>query len=456
MDKIKLLFFNLDKGGVNYFRTETPAIQLKKSSSDIFDVTVVNELKFETYDTAVEFFKEFEIIHYHRTIFNNLVDNLRLINELKTHGIKLIVDIDDYWELDKTHPLYMISLKNNLKDISLQNIINADVVTTTTDFFADEIKKYNKNTFVLYNGVNSEILPQFKSNNNFDRDILNISYIGGSSHFYDVKLLDGVVNILNSDNATRGKFRVILGGFDTNGSISERQINEEFVKILKMLKLYNNKILNTIKINKGNISNIKEIPQQIRDLFKDKVFINKKRDIKPQESTYFKYENILTDNYKLINNNREYMNYLNKFTSEKYINEDSVQYIRRWTAKPNQYAYTLDETDILIAPLVNNKFNNFKSNLKQVEASTRKLPIICSDVIPYNIDGINNVNSILIKPSKNEFRDWGKAIKKLILNKNLRIELGNNLYNDFNEKYNLENINKNRVELYKSLVAEYA
>jgi glycosyltransferase involved in cell wall biosynthesis len=452
MSKIKILFFNKDKGGVNYFRSETPAIQLRNSNSDDFDVKLLNELKTKNVEEIFNLFKEYDIIHYHRSFLNNLEDNLELILKLKEYGTKLIVDIDDYWELDKTHPLFQLSLKNSLKEVSIQNIENADYVTTTTDFFAEEISNYNKNVIVLYNAINSNISPQYKSNNKFDRDILTVSYIGGSSHLYDVNLLKGVVNLLNSDNATRGKFRVLLGGFDISGNISEKVMSEEFIKILKLLKLYDISVLTKIKKNKGYIDTIIEIPLQVRQAFPDGVFVNKQRPIKPNESIYVKYEHILTDNHKLLNNDREYINYLDKYTKEKYINEDNVHYVRRWTAKPNEYAYTLDETDVLLAPLLDNKFNNMKSNLKQVEATTRKLPIICSDVIPYNVDGIDKENCFLVKSTKNEARTWYKSIKTLIQDSDLRFSMGNKLYEDFKNKYNLEKVNKKRVSLYKSLV----
>jgi glycosyltransferase involved in cell wall biosynthesis len=452
MEKIKILFFNKDRGGVNYFRTETPAIQLRHSNSNEFDITIKNNLPSNNLEDIFNDFKNYDIIHYHSSIINSINENLYLLNKLKDNGVKLILDIDDYWELDKTHSLYKIHLENNLKELLISNIKFVDYITTTTEVFADEIRKYNKNVVVLYNSVNSSILPQFKSNNKFDRDLITISYIAGSSHLYDIKLLDGMINLLNSDNATKGKFRVLLGGFDTSGSIFEKHMNEEFIKILKMFNLYTNNIIIKIKQKKGYINDIKEIPLQIRDAFKNGVFVDKQRPIKPQESVYVSYEHILTDSYRLINNDREYINYLNKFTKEKYIDDNNVPYVRRWTSKPNEYAYMLDETDILLAPLVNNKFNNMKSNLKQVEASTRKIPIICSDVVPYNIDGIDKENCFLIKSTKNEGRTWFRALKKLITDPELRVSMGNKLYEDFKDKYNLENINKKRVEVYKSLI----
>jgi glycosyltransferase involved in cell wall biosynthesis len=455
MDKIKLLFFNKDKGGVNYFRTETPAIQLKNDYSDEFEISLKNTISGKDMDSIFNEFKGYDIIHYHRTLLSNLETNLELIKRLKDIGTTLIVDIDDYWVLEKTHPMYQYSIESKLKDITIQNISNADYVTTTTEFFKKEIEKYNKNVRILYNSVNSEIQPQFKNSNKFERDVVNITYLGGSSHLHDLKLLDGVINILNSDNSIKGKFKIILGGFDTEGTTKEKTLNPEFIKALQVLKLYNNNILMKLKSGNGDLSKIKELPEQIRELFKDKVFVVKQRDIKPQESVYYKYEQILTDNYKLLNNNTEYLNFLNKFKKEIYINESSVNYIRRWTAKTNEYAKVLDESDIILAPLDDNPFNNMKSNLKQVEASTRKLPIVCSDVIPYNVDGVNEHNSILIKNKKNQEKDWAKALKRLILDKEYRTNLGENLYNDFKSKYNLVEVTKDRASLYKSVVSKH-
>ena len=455
MDKIKLLFFNRDKGGVNYFRTETPAIQLKDNHSDEFDITLKTSITGNDFDSIFNEFKDYDIIHYHRSIFTDRMFNLHLITRLKEHGVKLIVDVDDYWILDKTHPLYLYSVESNLKELTIENIKLADCVTTTTEHFKNEIKKYNKNVFVLYNAVNPELQPQFKNNNKFDRDIVNITYLGGSSHLYDLKMLEGTVNLLNSDSSLKNKYKIILGGFDTNGTTTEKKMNPEFIKAMQVLGLYNNKLISALKAANGDITKLKEIPEQVREMFKDKVILTTKRDIRPDESVYYKYEHILTDNYKLLDNNKEYINFLNKFTKEKYVNEDSVNYIRRWTAKTNEYAKVLDETDILLAPLVNNSFNNMKSNLKQVEASTRKLPIICSDVIPYNVDGINNHNCILIKDKKNQEKDWAKALKKLILDKDYRFELGNNLYNDFKNKYNLVEVTKTRANLYQQIAQKH-
>jgi glycosyltransferase involved in cell wall biosynthesis len=69
---------------------------------------------------------------------------------------------------------------------------------------------------------------------------------------------------------------------------------------------------------------------------------------------------------------------------------------------------------------------------------------------PYNIFGKNNENCILIKTEKNT-RDWKNALKKLILDKELRDKLGNQLYEDFKEKYHLTTVTKKRAEFYNKI-----
>jgi glycosyltransferase involved in cell wall biosynthesis len=136
----------------------------------------------------------------------------------------------------------------------------------------------------------------------------------------------------------------------------------------------------------------------------------------------------------------------------QYDNEGNFG--RRWTQKANTYAKVLDETDIALAPLADNGFNRMKSNLKQVECWTRKLPIVCSDIPPYNVDGRHMENCVLIPNKKNAHKYWKKYLKQLILDAELRKKLGNQLYEDFKEEYNLANVTAKRAEFYEKVVAK--
>ena len=449
-DKIKILFLNKDGAGVNYFRTQTPAIELERLYSDQFEVDIQAELNFNDPE-VIEGLKKYNIIHYHQ----RLVDDIRTMNNVKAKlpNIKFVLDIDDYWHLDKKHPLYNMSIEHKLPLITVENLKLADFVTTTTEAFAEEIRKVTgkDNVFVLYNAVNPETMKQFENNWKPDpKGRVRITYAGGSSHMGDIKQLESVTNMLNADFQLKDKFTIKLAGWDTEGSINTVSFNPELIEALKAKNLWTMDTVKILNKSKGNIEMITKLPNAVKDQFRNNVFKQEQLPIKSEESVYYYYEQILTDNHKIIKD-KDYYNWLMSFNKMNYFGEEGI-YARRWTQKANIYAKVLDETDIVIAPLDNNKFNTMKSNLKQVECWTRKLPIVFSDMIPYNVDGRHMENCILIPTEKNARKHWVKHLKKLILDADLRKKLGEQLYEDFKVKYNLETVSKTRAEAYKTIL----
>jgi glycosyltransferase involved in cell wall biosynthesis len=450
--KIRILFHNLDGAGVNYFRTLTPAMELERNHSDEFYVEINPQLNFDD-PKIIDYLKSFHIIHYHRQFLGDSKQMLNLANELRKSGTILMVDIDDYWNLHKTHPFYALSQERKMHIPIIENLKIADYVTTTTDLFADEIRKVtNKNNVeVFYNSVDPIWMKQFQNNWKPDPDgLVRITYMAGSSHMGDVEQLEGVINVLYNDPELKNKFKIIISGWDTEGNTTDITFNQEFGDELQKLGLWN---LDTVKIinkTRGNVDMIPKLSNEIKDKYRGKVFSTNQRDIKSEESVYLNYENILTDNHRMIEN-PDYLQWLDNYERNiKYENEGNFG--RRWTQKANIYAQVLDETDIVIAPLADNPFNRMKSNLKQVECWTRKLPIVCSDIPPYNVHGRHMENCVLVPAEKNARKYWQKYLKKLILNADLRKQLGEKLYEDFKEEYNLVNVTKKRAEFYRNAV----
>lgn len=450
--QIRILFYNLDGAGVNYFRTQTPAMELERNHSDEFYVEINPELDFND-PNIIDYLKSFHIIHYHRQFLNDTTQMMRLAEELRKSGTILIADIDDYWELHKLHPFYRMSRDRNLKQPIIDSLKIADYVTTTTDIFADEIKKVTgkDNVEVLYNSVDPTWMKQFQDNWKPDPDgLVRITYMAGSSHMVDVEQLRGVINVLNGNSETKGKFKIIVAGWDTEGTTTDITFNQEFGNELQSLGLWTQEIVKGINNSGGNIDLIPKLPADIREKYRGKVFHEEKRDIKSEESVYLVYENILTDNHRIIKD-EDYLQWLMNFERNvQYENEGN--YARRWTQKANVYAKVLDETDIVLAPLADNSFNRMKSNLKQVECWTRKLPIVCSDIPPYNVHGRHMENCVLIPSVKNAHKYWVKHLKNLIIDADLRKRLGQQLYDDFSVDYNLANVTKKRAEFYKNVV----
>lgn len=452
--KIRILFYNLDGAGVNYFRTQTPAQELERNHSDEFYVEINPQLDFND-PNIVEYLKTFHIIHYHRQFLGETAQMLTLAQELRKSGTILIVDIDDYWRLHRLHPFYNMSQEKNLHVPIIENLKIADYVTTTTDLFATEIKKVTgkDNVNVFYNSIDPTWMKQFQNNWKPDSDgLVRITYMAGSSHMVDVQQLEGVINVLNSDPETKGKFKINIAGWDTEGSTTDVTFNQEFSTELQKLGLWTQDVVKAINKSRGDVDQIPKISQELKDKYRNKVFNSEQRDIKSEESVYLVYEKILTDNHRIIEN-QDYMDWLNNYERNvKY--EDEGNFARRWTQKANTYAQVLDETDIVLAPLANNEFNTMKSNLKQVECWTRKLPIVCSDIPPYNVDGRHMENCVLIPAEKNAHKYWKKYLKKLIIDADLRKKLGEQLYEDFKHDYNLADVTKKRAEFYKAVVAK--
>jgi glycosyltransferase involved in cell wall biosynthesis len=452
--KIRILFYNLDGAGVNFFRTQAPATEIDRNHSDEFYVEINPQLDFND-PNILDYLKSFHIIHYHRQFINDTDKMIILAAELKKSGTILIDDIDDYWKLHKKHPFYSLSLENKMDIPIIENLKIADYVTTTTDIFADEIKKITgkDNVGVFYNAVDPIWMKQFQNNWKPDPDgRVRITYMAGSSHACDVEQLENVANVLYNDPELKDKFKIIIAGWDTEGNTTDITFNQEFGTELQKLGLWTYDNVKLINKTRGNVDLIPNLSKELKDKYRGNVFNTNQRDIKSEESIYLTYEKILTDNHKIIKN-PDYLQWLSNYERNvKYDNEGNFG--RRWTQKANAYANVLDETDIVIAPLEDNSFNRMKSNLKQVECWTRKLPIVCSDIPPYNVDGKHMENCILIPTENNAKKYWIKHLKRLILNADLRKQIGEKLYDDFKDKYNLATVTKNRVAFYKAAVAK--
>lgn len=452
--KINILFYNLDGAGVNYYRTLTPAIELDGKYPEEFTTEINSKINFDAPET-LEYLKSFDIIHYHRQLIPDDSKMLILSKELKEAGTVLVMDIDDYWFLNKKHPLYDMSVENKGHVSILNNIKIADYCTTTTELFATEIRKItNKdNVMVLHNSINPDTMRQFQ--NNWKPDVdgrVRITYMAGSSHMGDLEQLEGVINVLSNDSELKDKFKIIISGWDTEGNTIDINFNTEFGEVLKSKGMWNKETIKILNKTRGDVDAIPRLSDEIKNKYRGKVFDMKQRTINSNESVYYQYEKILTDNHRLIKN-PDYVRWLHNFERNvSYPNEGN--FARRWTEKANVYAKVLDETDIVIAPLDDNTFNTMKSNLKQVECWTRKLPIVCSDIPPYNVDGKHMENCVLIPVKKNASKYWVKHLKRLILDADLRKKLGEQLYEDFKVKYNLSNVTDLRATFYKEALSK--
>ena len=403
MSKIRVLVTPSDRTGVGKFRSIDPHVFLQKLYGEDFHVDIMFDLDFNDMD----FWKSYQIVHFHRSISQDMDLSANFIPVLKSMGIKTICDIDDYWLPTKEHPLHQLIVQNKIHEKIIANIKVADYVTTTTELYADEIRKINKNVVVLPNAIDPNE-AQFKEKTQ-ESDRLRVGWLGGSSHLHDLMLLDGMVSKLSE---FKDKLQYVVCGFDTRGTMTE--INPQTGE-------------------------------------------QKQRPIKPHETVWYDYEKIFTDNYKIVS--PEYKTYLEKFVQESFIGEEQESYLRVWTKPVTSYAKNYSKFDVSLAPIKPHIFNKVKSQLKVIEAGFYKKALIASNFGPYTIDlkhclkngEFTDGNALLVDDVRNH-SDWAKYVKKCIQNPNMVKDMGERLYEHVSQRYDLAIVTKTRSEFYKSIL----
>lgn len=407
MAKINVLVVPSDNiGGVGFYRSTQPHIQLQEQFPDEFEVTIDMQPNFRN----LPWFDKFQIVHIHKALFQDMQGLYMFLDYAKQKGIKTIMDIDDYWDLGMHHPQAASQRQYKIDKIITGNLSKFDYVTTTTPLFAKKIEKYNKNVFVFPNAINPED-ERFKIEKKPSK-YLRIGLIMGSTHEYDVALLN---NISSLPNDVLEKVQFVLCGFDLRGTIK------------------------TIDKSTGKVT---------------------QRPIQPKESVWYRYEKMVTDNYRIVD--KDYKDFLELFLNNvQYPNVENEHYKRCWTKDINHYYSHYNEIDVLLAPIEENDFNYVKSPLKVAECAFSHTAIVASNFGPYTLDLTNargfggtwdlEANSLLVDETRNH-KDWKKYVEILARNPEYVKQLQDNLYRDVHEKYDLRNVTKDRAEFYKKIV----
>ncbi len=410
MSKINILVVPSDnQGGVGFYRSTQPHIQLEQQYPEDFSVTFEMNPNWGNLMS----FKKYQIIHIHKALFNDMNSFYKAMDFFKENNIVTIMDIDDHWKLDYRHPQYKTVQIYKIDELIKQNLRIFDYITTTTDLFKREITPFNKNVYVIPNAINPED-PRFKIKKN-DSKRLRIGMVMGSTHEYDMALIGKISEQLSKEELEEVQF--VLCGYDMRGTMKE------------------------VDVQTGRV---------------------KERPILPKESVWYRYEQTMTSDYKIIS--PEYKDFLSKFVpNSEYEKVNDEPYRRCWTKPMDSYYQHYANVDVLLAPLDISEFNKVKSPLKVAECVFSKTAIIASDFGPYTLDLRNGfqrggeiddtANALLVHPTKNN-KHWLRFIKILIKNRDLVKKLQDNLYEDLHEKYDLRNVTKDRADFYKKIIKQ--
>lgn len=396
---MKRIFVNINGlDGCTLHRLIIPLTEVAKQSDD-FQFYFGFSKKEMTLDEKIDEIGQNDVLIFHRLMQDGILDGVKR----KYPHVKIVIDMDDYWRLNDKHPAYWLYKQNNITEKIVYHLKNADYVTCTTEYLAKKIREFNKNVVIFPNAIKED--GQFKPNPTASK-VLRLGLIGGASHKKDVELLDGVVKQLPPDILNKVQF--VLCGFDKG----------------------------VVRLPNGET---REIP------WKDNMWTG--------------IERMLTDNYKTIS--PKHKEFLERFEWQMEFNSDEP-YKRIWTKDIMSYATAYNQIDVLLVPLIANDFTACKSELKMIEASVMKKPVIVSDVMPYTNCGINlfekggginpDGNCIMINNNKGS-KAWVKAITKLVKQPELRDILVTNIskLTESGSKYCLEEITKDRIKFLNTL-----
>jgi glycosyltransferase involved in cell wall biosynthesis len=194
-------------GGVEYHRLYTPLKRLQIDYPD--DITVSISQNFER--NGIPHLSNYDLVIFNRWLGDN---HYEILHYLAKNNIKYIVDIDDYWVLPKHHPTYKYFREHKLKQQIIDGIRYADGVTTTTDYLAKKIAKYNHNVQVLPNALDLTddqwlATPQ-------DREYFTFGWVGGLTHSNDIMILSEAIERICNEH---DNVRFVLCGWMANNYI---------------------------------------------------------------------------------------------------------------------------------------------------------------------------------------------------------------------------------------------
>ena len=407
-EKIKILVIPSDfEGGVGFFRVLQPHKYLMEKYGDEFECVIDGKPDW----TDLEKLKEYDIIFCQRKIYENTRVFADALRELKNSNVSVVLDIDDSWDLSPTHPMYGMYKRYNMEQTITGILQLGDYVTTTTDIFASEIERFNKNVVVIPNAINPND-PSFITHKK-PSDKLRFGFIMGSAHEYDVKLMGNFVSQLSQD--VIDKIQIVLCGFDL----------------------------------RGRVEYVDPVTKQI-----------KARSMAPKEGVWYRYENMVTNNRAIISS--KYKKFLNMYIPQlEYPDYESEHYHRCWTKDMSHYYSHYDNVDVLYAPLEPKHYNYVKSQLKAIECCFSNTAIIAQNYGPYTIDlkhaldengqYVEGGNALLVDLDKNG-TDWAKFTTMLVNDRELLNKIRTQLHTDLCGKYNLDTVTDIRADFYRKIV----
>jgi glycosyltransferase involved in cell wall biosynthesis len=196
--------------GVSFHRLFNPVIYLPKEYAMMTDVLTEEELE-----------KGYDILFINRYMAGMEVDEVVRLRE--KYGFKLVVDVDDYWNLDAWHILYGKYPTQKVID----HIKVADLVICSNNDLAVQIDELNPNWIVIPNALpyGEDQFTDVKT----ESEKVRFVYAGSVTHEKDIAILKNPMKRVAGDSMVKNNSNFILCGYSEDKNVSEawgRMIND--------------------------------------------------------------------------------------------------------------------------------------------------------------------------------------------------------------------------------------
>lgn len=124
-------------------------------------------------------------------MFNRIASyGLDFLFKLKDQGVKIVMDLDDHYQIDPSHYLYSQFLRDGMMPHLIANLKIADVIITTTPLLASKVRHLNSNIVVIPNALPYDE-GQFTMSDDKESKT-PIIWCGGASHYNDLKEIQNI------------------------------------------------------------------------------------------------------------------------------------------------------------------------------------------------------------------------------------------------------------------------
>lgn len=202
------LIHNISSTGSALYRLEIPHRHLSEKHQGVEFYSAANYLLPKTA------FETLDLIIVSRMWARAIPEIEWLRTQCNEHGVKLVLDLDDYWVLESGHPFYGDYLENKTSDVIRKHIHIVDHVIVTNEFLASKVRPLNKNVTVIPN-CTYEAYEQFKPQP-IKSSLVRFGWFGGAQHYEDIILMQDGMGILRSDRSLDNRYLLYCAGWNDN------------------------------------------------------------------------------------------------------------------------------------------------------------------------------------------------------------------------------------------------